>query len=234
MKPRSLTSAQIRAARALIRWRAEDLARESAVGVATIRRAELAEEKTAMTVPNDLAIRRAFEAAGVEFLDVGGGGVLLRKPRSARPKGERERLRESLLSATYKGVGISPAALREWSQPMLPLDAPHSDSVGLNKSLGIETMSDVVLTSELIRAARALLRWEQRDLSTASLVSLPTIKRLEAKPGVLAGNATTVAALRRALEAAGIEFTVSPSPGVRFKGRPASTARDQQRKDPQK
>jgi len=41
VKKRPLTSGQIRAARAFLRWRAEDLARESAVGVATIRRAEL-------------------------------------------------------------------------------------------------------------------------------------------------------------------------------------------------
>src|SRR5262249_25078701 len=38
-----LSSAQIRAARALLRWSAEDLAREAALGVNTIRRAELAE-----------------------------------------------------------------------------------------------------------------------------------------------------------------------------------------------
>ena len=37
----------------------------------------------------------------------------------------------------------------------------------------------LILSSELLRAARALLRWEQRDLATASSVSLPTIKRLE-------------------------------------------------------
>ena len=37
----------------------------------------------------------------------------------------------------------------------------------------------LVLSSELVRAARALLRWEQRDLATASSVSLPTVKRLE-------------------------------------------------------
>ena len=81
MKPKSLTSGQIRAARAFLRWRAEDLARESAVGVATIRRAELAENETSMTAPNDIAIRRALEAAGVEFIDGTGGGpgVRLRK-----------------------------------------------------------------------------------------------------------------------------------------------------------
>ena len=74
MRLKPLTSAQIRAARALVRWRAEDLARQSAVGVATIRRAELSEPATSMTAANDLAIRRALEAAGVEFIDGNGGG----------------------------------------------------------------------------------------------------------------------------------------------------------------
>jgi hypothetical protein len=81
MKHRSLTSSQIRAARALVRWRAQDLARESAVGVATIRRAELADGETSMTAANDIAVRRALETGGVEFIDENGGGpgVRLRK-----------------------------------------------------------------------------------------------------------------------------------------------------------
>jgi hypothetical protein len=62
------------------------------------------------------------------------------------------------------------------------------------------------LSSELIRAARALLRWEQRDLANASAVSLPTIKRLESRPGVLAAHGSTLAALRKAIESAGVEF----------------------------
>ena len=69
-----LTSAQIRAARSLIRWTAEDLAAASALSVATIRRAELKENQTALTSANDLAIRRALESAGVEFIDDNGGG----------------------------------------------------------------------------------------------------------------------------------------------------------------
>jgi hypothetical protein len=82
MKSGPLSSAQIRAARALIRWRAQDLARESTVGVATIRRAELTDSETSLTAANDLAIRRTLEAAGVEFIDENGGGpgVRLRKP----------------------------------------------------------------------------------------------------------------------------------------------------------
>jgi hypothetical protein len=76
-----LVSAQIRAGRALLRWSAEDLARESRLGVTTIRRAELMEEETSMTVVNDSAVRRTLEEAGVEFIDEDGGGpgVRLRK-----------------------------------------------------------------------------------------------------------------------------------------------------------
>jgi transcriptional regulator with XRE-family HTH domain len=76
-----LTSFQIRAARALLKWSADDLARHSKVSVRTIRRAELAERDPTMTAPNDLAIRRAFEVAGVEFIDENGGdpGVRLKK-----------------------------------------------------------------------------------------------------------------------------------------------------------
>ena len=86
MPVKALTSDQIRAARALVRWRAEDLARESAVGVATIRRAELTERETSMTAANDLAVRRALEFAGIEFIDENGGGpgVRLRKTAKGR------------------------------------------------------------------------------------------------------------------------------------------------------
>jgi hypothetical protein len=80
--PIPLTSAQIRAARALIRWSAQELANQSAVGVTTIRRAELTASATVLTRANDLVIRRTLEAAGVEFIDAngdGGPGVRLRK-----------------------------------------------------------------------------------------------------------------------------------------------------------
>jgi len=81
MASKLLTSAQIRAARALVRWSAEDLARQTSLSVTTIRRAELANEETSMTTANDLAVRRALEVAGVEFIDENGGGpgVRLRK-----------------------------------------------------------------------------------------------------------------------------------------------------------
>ncbi len=67
--------------RALFRWSAEDLARHSALGVTTIRRAELANDETSMTAANDQAVRRALEAAGVEFIDENGGGPGVRLKR---------------------------------------------------------------------------------------------------------------------------------------------------------
>lgn len=82
-----------------------------------------------------------------------------------------------------------------------------------NDDKGIDA---VELTSELVRAARALLRWEQRHLAETSGVSLPTIKRLESQRGALRAHGVTATAIRRALEAAGIEFMNGGKPGVRL------------------
>jgi hypothetical protein len=78
-----ISSAQMRAARALIRWTALDLAHASKVGVATIRRAEVVDGEIPVTVANDAAIRRAFENAGIDFIEGNGGGegVRFRKPQ---------------------------------------------------------------------------------------------------------------------------------------------------------
>ena len=82
MKKEKLSSSQIRAARALLRWSAAELAQASALGANTIRRAEVADSETSLTAANELAVRHALEAAGVEFIDENGGGpgVRLRKP----------------------------------------------------------------------------------------------------------------------------------------------------------
>jgi hypothetical protein len=88
-RPRAaLAPSQIRAARALLRWTAVDLAGASAVGVATIRRAELADQETSMTAPNDTAVRLALEAAGVEFIDHNGAGqgVRFAQQRHKKPR----------------------------------------------------------------------------------------------------------------------------------------------------
>jgi len=88
MSHKPLNSAQIRAARSLIRWSADDLARKASLSVATVRRAELTDSETSMTAANDIAVRRALETAGVEFIDENGGGagVRLRKPAKEKSR----------------------------------------------------------------------------------------------------------------------------------------------------
>src|SRR4051812_39412915 len=77
----NILGAQMRAARALLRWAAADLVRESGVSLATIHRAETVDGKTAMTFANASAIRRALENAGVELIEENGGGPGVRLKR---------------------------------------------------------------------------------------------------------------------------------------------------------
>lgn len=80
-------------------------------------------------------------------------------------------------------------------------------------------MSIEILSIRQVKAARALLAWSQNDLAQASGVSYPTIARLEKDDGPLKGRATTAAAIRTALEAAGVEFIAENGggAGVRLK-----------------
>jgi hypothetical protein len=50
------------------------------------RLARMTETETSLTAANDLAIRRALEAAGVEFIDENGGGPGVRLRKRQRPK----------------------------------------------------------------------------------------------------------------------------------------------------
>jgi transcriptional regulator with XRE-family HTH domain len=63
-----ITSSQIRAARALINKSARELAEESGVGVATIRRMELAEGVPSSNAQNLDLVKRTLESIGVEFI----------------------------------------------------------------------------------------------------------------------------------------------------------------------
>jgi transcriptional regulator with XRE-family HTH domain len=85
-----------------------------------------------------------------------------------------------------------------------------------------------MITAAQIRAARALLDMDQRDLAEQCGLSLPTIQRMEASEGVIRGNVDSLMKLIAGLEAAGIELIGegAPSPaggrGVRLQGRGAS------------
>jgi hypothetical protein len=74
-----LTGAQIRAARALLRWSADDLAKHAKLGVATVRRAEATDGPPSITEANGEAVRAALEKAGVEFTNSDQPGVKLIK-----------------------------------------------------------------------------------------------------------------------------------------------------------
>ena len=78
-----------------------------------------------------------------------------------------------------------------------------------------------MLRSEQIRAARALLRWDQKQLAAAANISVQTIKRIEGMPGKVSAYTGTVDAITKALEAAGVEFTNDDAPGVRLRRRPS-------------
>lgn len=73
-----ITGSQIRAARAIIRWTAEQVATAAQVGVATVRRAEASDFEPGITAANAAAIQRALEAAGIEFIPENGGGAGVR------------------------------------------------------------------------------------------------------------------------------------------------------------
>ena len=87
MSSRPLTGAQIRSARALLKWSAQELAQHASLGVNTIRRAEANDQGTSLTTANDLTIRRVLEAAGVEFIDENGGGPGVRLRKRHQKKG---------------------------------------------------------------------------------------------------------------------------------------------------
>ncbi len=77
----TVTGAQLRAARALIGMRAEDLAQESRVSLRTIRRAEQEDGSVSMTDVNTRAVLTVLEQRGIQLIQTeeGGFGVLLNK-----------------------------------------------------------------------------------------------------------------------------------------------------------
>ena len=75
-----ITAAQCRAARGLIAWSQQDLAQRAGIGTVAVH--QLENETSSPRRATLDVVRRAFEAAGVEFIDAynGGPGVRLRTP----------------------------------------------------------------------------------------------------------------------------------------------------------
>jgi transcriptional regulator with XRE-family HTH domain len=80
-----------------------------------------------------------------------------------------------------------------------------------------------MITAAQMRAARALLGIDQRQLAELSGVSLPTIQRMEASVGNVRGVVGTLTKIVAAFEAAGVELIGDDQPsrargrGVRLK-----------------
>ncbi len=70
------------------------------------------------------------------------------------------------------------------------------------------------LTSEMIKAARALLGWNRTELAEAAGLSLPTINRIEKEPGPVHGARVTEESIEKAFEKARIEFLFDRGEGV--------------------
>ena len=77
-----------------------------------------------------------------------------------------------------------------------------------------------MISGKQIRAARALLGWKQRELAAAAGLSEVSIKNAER--GVVDSRGSTLNAIQRAFDRAGVVFldtgdTRNGGPGVRFK-----------------
>jgi len=79
-----VTPGQCRAARGLLAWNQQELAQRARVGIVTVHQFEAGLSQPRRATLD--VIRRAFEAAGIEFIDENGGGpgVRLRKRQPKR------------------------------------------------------------------------------------------------------------------------------------------------------
>lgn len=66
-----------------------------------------------------------------------------------------------------------------------------------------------MISANQLRAARALLSIDQRQMAELAELSVPTIQRMEASDGVIRGNVDSLMKLVSALDNAGIEL-ISP------------------------
>jgi len=75
-----------------------------------------------------------------------------------------------------------------------------------------------MITGNQLRAARALLSIDQRQMAELADLSVPTIQRMEASDGVIRANVDSLMKLVSALESAGIEL-INPGAASAMGGR---------------
>jgi predicted transcriptional regulator len=74
-----------------------------------------------------------------------------------------------------------------------------------------------LISGRQLKAARAMVGWEQTDLAAKSGVAISTVRRMESFDGEVGARTSTLSLVKRALEKAGVEFLNDDSPGVRLK-----------------
>lgn len=76
----------------------------------------------------------------------------------------------------------------------------------------------ITVTGRQIRAARALLGWEQIELAKKARVAIGTIRRMEGFDGPVGSRTDMLRKVIGTLAKAGIEFLDDGKPGVRARG----------------
>src|SRR5947207_15605358 len=71
-----------------------------------------------------------------------------------------------------------------------------------------------MITANQLRAARALLNIDQRQMAGLADLSVPTIQRMEASDGVILGNVDSVMKVVAAVDRAGVELIDPGVPGT--------------------
>jgi transcriptional regulator with XRE-family HTH domain len=78
----------------------------------------------------------------------------------------------------------------------------------------------MLTTGNQLKAARALIGIEQKDVAVLAGVNVNTIRSMEAAgAGPIAGRAQNVQSVQRVLEARGVEFLNHGRPGVQLKSK---------------
>jgi transcriptional regulator with XRE-family HTH domain len=76
----------------------------------------------------------------------------------------------------------------------------------------------MLTTGNQLKAARALIGIEQKDLAERASVNVNTIRNMEGSgSGPISGRSQNVQAVQRTLEAMGLEFLNHGHPGVRLR-----------------
>lgn len=69
MSTNLIVSKQIRAARALLGWSQQDLAKTANLGIATVRRFEVSTSVSRGNIETLIKLQRALEKGGIQFID---------------------------------------------------------------------------------------------------------------------------------------------------------------------